>query len=121
MTIDKQQVLDSHSSDEEIESLRRELESKLEKMRTQFDQEQQEAFRRIELLSENSEKNTASEWAGYEIRLATAREELYKRSREEMFLLLGAQIQGNLQDEPIRIVLEKILPDVNSGSKVAEK
>lgn len=121
MTVDKQTDVDQNYHGEEIESFRRELDSMLERKRSQLEQELQQALRRMELLCEESEKSAASEWNDYENRLLSAREELYERSREEMSRLLGAQIQDKLQDESIGNVLERILPEAKFRRMAAKK
>lgn len=113
MTVDEIHGIEPNCHDEEIEFLRRELESMLEAERTRLEQAQVQALRRIEFLSENSLKSAASEWDDYEILLSSARNEFYKKSREEMFRLLAARIQNELQDESVKLALENMLPMIS--------
>ena len=116
MTVDKRKGIEPQPShDDEIESFRRDLDSLVERKRSQFEGELQQALNRIEILSEESEKSIISEWNVYEVKLSSAKKELYKRSREEMSCLLGVKIGTGIYDEAIRTVLENIIPEANSG------
>lgn len=116
MTVDKQKGSELQSShDEDIESFRRSLDSLLERKRSQFEGELKQALKRIEVLSEESEKSIISDWKVYEAELLSAKEELYKRSREEMDSLLGVKNGPGIYDEAIRTVLESIIPEAFSG------
>lgn len=112
--------VEPYCHDEEIESLRRDLELMLEVERIRLEQVQAQALCRIEHLSENSLKGAASEWDNYEALLSSARNEFYTKSREEMFHLLATRIQSELQDESIRFALENMLPMIPSKRMVEE-
>jgi hypothetical protein len=96
---------------EEIESFRWELESKLEKQKTEIKIEIEEAMLKIGTLSENSLKSVESEWEGYEKLLEAKREEILNRSREEINRLLESRVKADLEEARIPEMLGYFLPE----------
>ncbi|MDO9508526.1 MAG: hypothetical protein Q7I97_04170 [Thermovirgaceae bacterium] len=102
--------IDHGNPDAEIESFRRDLESRLDGERIKLKEEQYASLRRIEELSENSLVRAAFEWNEYEILLVSSREKFLKKSKEEMFRLFSSRGKYELDNDRIKAVLETILP-----------
>lgn len=114
MTLSDPDFIDSVISDAELESLRKELESMIDRERAALRENQRVSLLRIEELSVNSLSRVTSEWKDYEILLASTREELLKRAREEMLRLLSTSMKDEMNDGRIRKVFQAILPMANS-------
>ncbi len=110
MTLSDPPFIDSVVSDAELESLRKELESMIDRERAALREEQRVSLLRIEELSRNTLVRVASEWKDYEILLASSREELLKRAREEMLRLLSTSSKDEMSDDRIRSLFQALLP-----------
>ena len=95
----------------ELESFRKELEIRLERERSRLKEEQNQALRRIEELSENSLAMAREEWSGHESVLASARDSFIADLRTALGSLFSS---GTLKEDLDRLsgeAIKKIIPD----------
>jgi hypothetical protein len=110
MIQDKRKLESPNEGGTGLEEFRRELEARLEIEKTKMRKDQEDAIARIGQLSVNSITQAEAEWVNYEKLLESAREELYRRSRDEMSRLFSESSSSAGVEDYVSRVMTRILP-----------